>query len=179
MSTTTKFEKSGTLNKPGAIGRLVRFAFGFLCLWFLTALTTEGSYLLRTQVPRHPGWWFGIAMGFYVFPYVVNIGWTRSWGRWPQWVLGVLAGLASAVSFVWYGRFWGPPLGGLLLIWLWYVYAHLGVSFLLSSILGTPGCEMRALPHLWTIVSGQKTREHFCPGFLEKIDRWELSRIQK
>lgn len=47
--------------------------------------------------------------------------------------------------------------------------ANSGVSFLLASVLGTPGCEMRAIPHLAVLLTGRETREHFCPGFLRHI----------
>ena len=41
----------------------------------------------------------------------------------------------------------------------------------------TPGCEMRALPHLWMLATGRETAEHFCPtGFLDSLDRWEAGR---
>ena len=51
-----------------------------------------------------------------------------------------------------------------------------GISFVLSAALATPGCEMRAIPHLWTIVTGRATKEHYCPGFLDGLDKWELGR---
>ena len=57
-----------------------------------------------------------------------------------------------------------------------YVYAHLGLSFLLSAILATPGCEMRAIPHLAGILTRAPAREHYCPGFLDNVDRWERAR---
>ena len=57
-----------------------------------------------------------------------------------------------------------------------YVFGHLGLSFLLSAVIATPGCEMRAIPHLWTLLTGRATREHHCPGFLDSLDAWELKR---
>jgi hypothetical protein len=32
---------------------------------------------------------------------------------------------------------------------------------------------MRAIPHLAGIISGRPSKEHFCPGFIDLIDRWE------
>ncbi len=57
-----------------------------------------------------------------------------------------------------------------------YVYGHLGISFILAAFLATPGCEMRALPHLLGMIAGGEAREHCCPGFIEHIDRWERQR---
>ena len=32
---------------------------------------------------------------------------------------------------------------------------------------------MRAIPHLWTVLTGKATKEHYCPGPLDRIDKWE------
>ena len=64
-------------------------------------------------------------------------------------------------------------------IWVFelYLFAHLGVCFLLAALLATPGCEMRSIHHLYSILTGQPTAEHHCPvGPLTAIDRWERSR---
>ncbi len=171
----SSFERPGSLKKPGAIGRIVRLVSGLACLYGLFALLTQGIWLVRTPL-SHPAWLFLIAFGFYVFPHVVNIGFTRSWGRRPQLVIALLVIALGVLSLVQYGSFWGPPLGWFVLVWLVYIYAHLGISFLLSSIIATPGCEMRALPHLWTLITGRETAEHFCPGPLDRVDKWEASR---
>jgi len=43
-------------------------------------------------------------------------------------------------------------------------------------VLATPGCEMRAIPHLLSLVTGQEAKEHYCPvGPLHRIDKWEAS----
>lgn len=61
-------------------------------------------------------------------------------------------------------------------VWLLYTFGHLGISFILAAALATPGCEMRAPWHLWTLMSGRRTQEHYCPGVLTPIDRWEARR---
>ncbi|MFQ5678259.1 MAG: hypothetical protein ACE5HP_02230 [Gemmatimonadota bacterium] len=170
----TKFEQTGTLEPPGLIGRLVRLAMGGLLLWSLYALLTIGWPRLVAKAP--PGewnWWLYMVLAFWATPYVVNIGLTKSWRRRPQHVLLAAGGLAVLVDMVLYGSWWAPPLGAVTWIWLVYFSAHLGISFLLSALIATPGCEMRAIPHLWTKVTGRPTKEHYCPGFLDPIDRWE------
>lgn len=60
--------------------------------------------------------------------------------------------------------------------WTWelYLFAHLGLSFVLSAVIGTPGCEMRALHDLYSRITGNPTKEHYCPtGPLHLIDQWE------
>ncbi len=57
-----------------------------------------------------------------------------------------------------------------------YVYAHLGLSFVLAAALATPGCEMRGIPHLVGLLRGRSSGEHYCPGFIDGLDRWERER---
>lgn len=90
-------------------------------------------------------------------------------------VLAISAGLIAVDLAVW-GTWWAPPLGTFLLVWLAYFSAHLGLSFVVSAVIATPGCEMRSLPHLWTLITGRATKEHYCPGPLDPIDRWERQR---
>lgn len=113
---------------------------------------------------------------FWLTPYVVNIGFTKNWRRAPQWAVLVLAAIALVIDLAVFGTWWAPPLGFLVWAWLVYFSAHLGISFVLSALVATPGCEMRAIPHLWTLTTGRSTKEHYCPGPLDRIDRWEAHR---
>ncbi len=172
MAIESKFETSGTLEKPGPIGRFVRLALGIACLHFVWVLLTGGSWLAN-NVTSNPMFWLLLAFGIHVFPYVVNIGFTKSWGRGPQFGILILMVAAGGWSLIQDGLVWGAPLGWLVVVWLFYVYSHLGISMLIASIIGTPGCEMRAIPHLRTLLTGRETKEHYCPGFLNGLDAWE------
>jgi hypothetical protein len=172
-STTTRFEGQGSLKKPGPMGRIVRLGLGVFLLSWLYSLLTQGGALLGATAPRNPSFWLATLFALHVTPYVVNLGFTVSWKRWPQVIIVVAAAIAVALDLVLYGSWWGPPLGGFLLTWLIYFSAHLGLSFILSSIIATPGCEMRAIPHLWTLLTGRATQEHYCPGPLDRLDTWE------
>ena len=87
----TKFEGYGTLKKPGPVGRIVRLAFGvWLLSWTYTILTDDPRGMVDTTAPRHWMLWAGAAVAFWVTPYVINIGFTRSWRRRPQYVLAAL-----------------------------------------------------------------------------------------
>jgi hypothetical protein len=111
-----------------------------------------------------------------VFPYVINIGFSQNWRRKPQWLLIGVVMLIGTLGIALHGSFWSPALGWLALIWLLYVTAHLGFALVLAAIFATPGCEMRAFHDLWTKVTGRETKEHYCPGFFDKLDKWEASR---
>lgn len=186
MSTETQFEKAGSLSSPGPIGRLVRLGLGlwityaffqFLDIGFLDAQKADRFF--SWQTPTHPSFWLAVLFFFWVFPYVVNIGFSRNWRRKPQWILLAAVTIVAIGGYFQGGSLWSPVMAWLILIWLLYVTAHLGFSFLLAAILGTPGCEMRAFHHLWTILTGKKTKEHYCPGQLDKIDKWETNRTKK
>lgn len=182
MSIETKFYAPGTLQLPGPVGRLVRFLFGLVVLnVFVQLLGILVQPAIRQEltdwsVPTHASFWITVMLFFWVFAYVVNIGFSRNWRRKPQIALLVAALVLEIQAYAQHGALWSPALGWLTLLWLLYVTGHLGFAFLLSAILGTPGCEMRAFHHLWSRLTGRPTLEHQCPGVLHKIDTWELRR---
>ena len=167
------------LNLPGLIGRIVRLLLSILILYLFVNLIEwewlspkNTSEFIRWQAPGL-FWVVNFLIFFLLFPYVVNIGFGVNWKRKPQLIFIItVVGLGLFTLFQ-YGSLWSPALGWLLLIWLTYVAGHLGISLILASILATPGCEMRSIPHLWTILSGRETKEHYCPGSLDKLDKWE------
>lgn len=171
------FVEPGTLRPPGPIGRLVRLILGVVCGWFIVALTLEGPVQIAARFPYIEDLWFWLIVALYLFSYVINIGFGRSWERWPQFAIITCAIVASITSYVTYNSFWGPPFAWFIIVWLTYVYAHLALSFVLAAILATPGCEMRALPQLVAIVSGRPLMVHHCPvDLLSRIDAWEAEK---
>jgi len=89
-------------------------------------------------------------------------------------VAAIILGIVASKLIV--GAWWTPPLGRLVWLFVLYTFGHLGISFVVSSAIATPGCEMRGLPHLWTLLTGRRTREHYCPGFFDRLDAWEARR---
>jgi hypothetical protein len=175
----THFEAVGSIPRPAIVGRAVRLVFGLALLWAVYGLIVVGwDQFVSTTPLSDLSFWILIAFAFKWTPYVINIGFGSNWKRRPRYlIVGAILVLVVADLLV-YGTWWAPPLGTFLWIWLLYFSAHLGISFVLSALIATPGCEMRALPHLWTILSGRRTDEHYCPGFLDKIDEWERERSQ-
>ncbi len=165
------FDSAGTLERPGPIGRLVRLFSGIVLGWMVYQIATVADVNGLTN----PMYWVWVAFALMLAPYVVNIGFGVNWGGWPRIASIVL--LAGAALFGWIMQ--GAPLSEALVwttnIWLIYVFGHLGLSFLLSSILATPGCEMRAIPHLYGILTRNPSQEHYCPGFIKNVDDWEKS----
>lgn len=175
MATTDlKLEECGTLPKPGPIGRLVRLGLGLLCLYYVYGLWVVRGDLITADGTIRPLLWNGILGGLFLVSYVINIGFSRAWEKWPA---AVSAGLLIAVSGVEYfqtGSFEGPLLALTVHVWALYIFAHLGLAFVAAAVIGTPGCEMRAFHHLYSLVTGTPTKEHHCPvGPLQPIDNWE------
>jgi hypothetical protein len=166
------FDDEGTLSPPGPLGRLVRLLLGILILKFIIDWLT----IIDSSDFLNPFILLWIAFSIKLAPYVINIGFGINKGAKPRfillgiWVLGGLAGYLSE------GVWRSEALWAVIEITQIYIYGHLGLSFFLSAILSTPGCEMRAIPHLLGKISGQGSQEHYCPGFLDNIDRWERSR---
>ena len=164
----------GTLTRPGPIGRTVRFALGIFCTYALWELIRTAPEMIDNPLGLLPNLSVLIIFVLFVFNYVVNIGFSRNWHRYPLIVsLGILLVIALG-GYILSGNSSTSLLGATLLFWLGYFYSHLGVSFILAGLLATPGCEMRAIPELIARITNRESREHHCPvGILTSIDKWE------
>ena len=174
--TRRDFLPPGTLPHPGPIGRIVRALLGLASLYFVVNAVIYNRVFFETVAPTQLGWYIAIAVGLWVVSPVVNIGLSRRWGYRPLVVVLALIGGAIALDVVFYGTLWAAPLGVVLLATIVPVHAYLGSSFILASILATPGCEMRAVPDAYGRVTGRAHIEHACPGPLHDLDVWEQRR---
>lgn len=167
----------GTLIRPGPLGRSVRLIIGLLCLYVVFEIIRYWGPTSHRPIATLDERVLILLAPLCVTNYVINIGFTKSWGRRPL-MISVLALIAcAAVSALLTGKGEGPILGVPLNLWLIYFYGHLGTSFVLAAVLGTPGCEMRAIPELLGRARGEASEEHHCPAaFITKIDEWEKRR---
>jgi hypothetical protein len=174
ISSETQFVPVGTLPTPGPTGRLIRILFGAgILFWLLPGLIQSIPALPRAaNVPTNPLFWIIVVITFVNTSYVINLGLGKSWGHKPQLLFLLLAGVALVADVVVYGRFWAPPFATLLIFWLILINLALGIAFLLAALLGTPGCEMRSYNHLIAKLHGHDPTEHFCPGGIDRADRW-------
>ncbi len=178
MATTDlKLDEAATLPRPGPIGRLVRLVFGSACLWYVFGLLQMSANLMAADGHVRPVVWNGIFPGLFLISYVVNIGYSRAWKKWPAIVsAGVFLGIA-AFGYLAEGAVETIALARAIWGWELYVFLHLGIAFVLAAIIRTPGCEMRAFHDLYSRVTGIATKEHYCPvGPLHPIDQWEARR---
>jgi hypothetical protein len=178
MATTDlKLDEPGSLPRPGPLGRFVRLAFGVLCLSQVYWLIQVAENLIGADGHIRSVIWNGILVGLFLISYVVNIGYSRTWKKWPAIVSAgaflVIAAYGYLVAEVAETRLLSAS------IWLWefYLFSHLGAAFVIAAIIGTPGCEMRAFHDLYSRITGTPTKEHYCPvGPLQPIDKWEARR---
>lgn len=178
MATTDlKLDEPGSLPKPGPVGRVVRLAFGILCIWYVKGLLDVAASLITEDGNIRPVVWNGIVPAIFLVSYVVNIGFSRAWGRWPAYVSAAVIAAVAAIGFFVEGNIETVLLARVIWVWEGYLFAHLGLAFVISAIIGTPGCEMRAFHDLYSRITGAPTKEHYCPvGPLHPIDQWEARR---
>ena len=128
----------GSLSRPGLIGRIVRLLAGIAMLvWFASNLK-DYAFLTSNEFPVN-GTWVGIGIMFYFFSDLFNIGFNRSWGRWPQYVFVLLLVIGIGVNYVHHGGFWGPATGWLVYLMYMTVDAAIGLSFIVGAVVATPG----------------------------------------
>ena len=176
-STDLKLDEPGALPKPGPIGRIARIAFGLLCVWYVASLFALWGNLIADDGHIRSVVWNGIIPGLFLISYIVNIGFSRAWGKRPAIVSAAAIAAMAGIGFVLHGRIETEILAQIIWVWEVYAFGHLSLAFLVSGLIGTPGCEMRAFHDLYSRVSGMPTKEHFCPiGPLHPIDQWEARR---
>jgi len=168
---TFGFADSNTIQPPGPIGRFVRAILAFGSLYWVFEITRQGELWTLT----HPYTLLFTLMALYLTPYAVNIGFGVRLGFWPRIV--AIAGIGLVAIWGWNqsGIWTSQPLWWAVLALNIYVFSHLGISFALSALFGTQGCEMRSIPILLGRLSGRPARDHHCPGPIGQLDRWEAS----
>jgi len=127
---------------PLVIGRTVRIVVGVVLLYFFVVLIREAPHILAARsgwsVPRG-SWWVGAIVLILALPSVVNGGFGRRWGAWPQLIYVLLLCGAALWDRLAYKSLWAPPLGSLILLLFLYVLGHAGLSFVVAGIAATPG----------------------------------------
>ena len=128
-----------TFERPRLLGRGVRLILGgSLLVLGIETLMTPTAWISQS-VPQSPVMWLGTAVCFYFLRGVPDKGLQRAWGRWPQLVVVLLALVAVIYNLARTGSWWGQPLGALIFVLIICVSAHLGLSFVLASLLAHPG----------------------------------------
>jgi hypothetical protein len=158
----------------------VRIGFGSLCLWYVVSLIQVTGNLLGSDGHIKPVVWNGIIVGLILVSYVVNIGFSKAWKKWPAIVSAGIFLLIGGIGYLMQGSFETNLLAHVIWGWELYLFSHLGLAFIIAGAIGSAGCEMRAFHDLYSRLTGIPTKEHYCPiGPLHSIDQWEARRIQR
>ena len=165
--------ESGSIEPPRIIGRIVRLLLGLVCLDLVRQIVDDIPGMIERGWPVNLIAICTVILGFYLIRPVMNLGFTLKNNYWGQIFVFISTVTILIIEWATGGPIFGKIFTAFLMIWMTYVFGHLGISFVLSAIIKTPGCEMRALPHFWTILTQRKTAEHHCPGFIKNIDEWE------
>jgi len=166
--------EEGSLERPGPVGRIVRLALAILCSYALYELIVYRASIIATPVSSLANFTVMVLAALFIINYVVNIGFGKSFGRWPSYISVSVMLVFAAMSWLAFGTADHPMLGVVLWLWLVYFYLHLGASFVLAAVIATPGCEMRSIPELVGRLTGRTVEEHHCPAsFITSIDAWE------
>jgi len=164
MATTDlKLDEPGSLPRPGPVGRLVRLGLGVLCLWYVYGLIHVSASLIAADGSIRPVIWNGIVFGLFLVSYVVNIGFSQAWKKWPAVVSAAMLAIIAGVGYAMAGTIETNLLARSIWVWELYIFSHLGLAFIIAGAIGTPGCEMRAFHDLYSKLTGVPTKEHYCP----------------
>lgn len=178
-TTDLKLDEPGSLPRPGPIGRVARLLLGIACLAYVQGLIQVAANLLDSDGHIRTIIWNGMVPGLFLVSYIINIGYSRPWKKWPAIFSAGLFLVIGTAGFLSVGT---PETNALALtIWSWEMYlaSHLGIAFIISALIATPGCEMRAFHDLYSRRSGVPVKEHYCPvGPLNSIDQWESGRSE-
>ena len=180
MATTDlKLEEPGSLPRPGPVGRVMRLGLGSLCLWYVFSLIQVAGNLFDSDGHIRPVVWNGVIIGLFLVSYIVNIGFSRAWKKWPAFISAAVFLLLAGAGYLTQGRIETSLFAHMIWDWELYLFTHLGLAFLVSGIIATPGCEMRAFHDLYSRLTGLPAKEHYCPiGPLHSIDQWEADLSQ-
>ena len=157
----------------------MRLGLGSLCLWYVFSLIQVAGNLFDRDGHIRPVVWNGVIIGLSLVSYIVNIGFSRAWKKWPAFISAAVFLLIAGAGYLTQGRIESSLFAHMIWGWELYLFAHLGLAFLVSGIIATPGCEIRAFHDLYSRLTGLPAKEHYCPiGPLHSIDQWEANLSQ-
>lgn len=166
----------------GPAGRVAR-ALGALVIGAVAFewLDAGIGWFSKSSTPTNPVVWAVLALGVYYGLYqLIDFGFGPPWGK--RAVIG-FAGLLTVIAMstlLTEGALWAAPL-----TWLLYVFSvsflfAVAVSYLVSLLLGTPGCEVGGLAELIRRIRrrpGADERDAmWCVAGLHRLDEWEADR---
>ena len=134
---TGDFVETGTLPRPLPIARTARLVVGLGLLSLFIWNVIRHARLVDADVPV-AGYFVGVGFAFWFFSDIVNLGFSRAWGRWPQAAVFPFALALVVAGLVAYGNAWAPPLAWGVFAFTDFFNVYTGTSFLLAAGLALP-----------------------------------------
>ena len=132
------FVEAGSTPKPLLIGRMGRLAFGVGAGFYFIWNITQSGERAGSDVPVS-GYWVGVAFAWWYFSDLVVVGFSRTWGRWPQAATAPVVAALLVGGLAAYGSAWAPPLAWGIFVFSEFFYGVIAVSFLLAATFAVPG----------------------------------------
>jgi hypothetical protein len=118
-ATDLKLDDPGTLARPGPLGKAVRLAFGVLSLWYVYGLWRITGDLIDNEGHIRQLIWNGVIVGLFLVSYIINIGFTKDWKKWPAIISFAVFLVIGVLGYFAQGTFENLLLASA--IWAWEV----------------------------------------------------------
>lgn len=172
---------STRLPRTGPVSRSCRLLCAAVIAWFAFDWAEAGlTWFSKSTTPANPGVWIvtGLAIyyGLYQLP---QTGFGDRQGRRVVAIFGALLVTAASSALVAEGELWAAPL-----TWLLYsldvgFLIMITISYLVSVVLGTPGCEVGGLAELIrrlrSVSDAEEPKAMWCIAGLHRVDKWEAA----
>ncbi len=134
------FAESGTTPRPLFIGRASRAGLGAFTLFvFIVNLIDYEALAISDISDPDVLYWFAAGISWWYFSDLVVVGFSRSWGRWPQVLVFPVALVLLVAGLVAYDSAWAPPLGWGVFAFTEFFFVALSISLLLAAAFAVPG----------------------------------------
>ena len=132
------FVEAGSTPRPLPIGRVSRLAFAIGASFIFVWNILQHTELAGSDFPVNT-YWIAVVFAWWYFSDLVVVGFGRTWGRWPQ-VAVLLVALALVVTdLVAYGQIWDLPLARGVFLFTEFVFGFWAISFFLAATFAVPG----------------------------------------
>ncbi|MGH8926192.1 MAG: hypothetical protein ACRDWA_16410 [Acidimicrobiia bacterium] len=166
------------VRRSGPVSRIYRLTLAALLVLGAYSLFLDGSPGFDPSTGAEPGFWIlaaaAIPVAFREFPQRL-IG-----HRWSSRLLvgvGVLLILGAAVAVAVEGRVWASPFTTLVFGAVLAASLLVATTLVLSTLTGTPGCDVGALEELVRRIDGTFNPDdlpnHPCGAGFHRLDAWE------
>lgn len=166
----------GSPGRTGPVGRAGRLLIAAALGWLAAQWIEAGpGWFSQPRTAGNPWVWAVTVLAVYtVVVQIAEVGFGHRWRLRVAAGLAVLGTAAGVVAMIASGGLWATPFTDLV---YWFDLTYLvttTLAFLVSVVLGTPGCEVGAIAQLYRRIRGESNPEAmWCVVGLHRLDAWE------